>query len=347
MVREGSSEMSTVCVALANVRAAATPEESVVIAKAAIEEAGRREALVVCFPECFVPGYRWRDTTLPPPDTAVLERARAEVADAARTAGVTVILGTERVTDRGLQISACVIHSDGTLAGWQDKGQLDPSEESTYPAVGTERQVFTAGPLTFGIVICHEGWRYPETVRWAVRRGAQVMSLSEDQAGEVVEVVLPYREGVPSDIDLPDMRHVVRGEVVVHALADVEQGILVAAGHPQQLQHLGRPLRLRHELRGRHRVRRRREASDVGEDVQIAEPEVQGLTAAHRKSGERARLAIADHGVARLDVRNQVIDELALERRIRLELDPHRVAARASWTRAAAASGTSAALPRP
>jgi predicted amidohydrolase len=35
--------------------------------------------------------------------------------------------------------------------------------------------VFTAGPLTFGIVICHEGWRYPETVRWAVRRGAQVV----------------------------------------------------------------------------------------------------------------------------------------------------------------------------
>jgi predicted amidohydrolase len=25
------------------------------------------------------------------------------------------------------------------------------------------------------VVICHEGWRYPETVRWAVRRGAQVV----------------------------------------------------------------------------------------------------------------------------------------------------------------------------
>jgi predicted amidohydrolase len=29
--------------------------------------------------------------------------------------------------------------------------------------------------LTFGIAICHEGWRYPETVRWAARRGAQVV----------------------------------------------------------------------------------------------------------------------------------------------------------------------------
>jgi predicted amidohydrolase len=29
--------------------------------------------------------------------------------------------------------------------------------------------------VTFGIAICHEGWRYPETVRWAARRGAQVV----------------------------------------------------------------------------------------------------------------------------------------------------------------------------
>ena len=31
------------------------------------------------------------------------------------------------------------------------------------------------GLLTFGVVICHEGWRYPETVRWPVRNGAQVV----------------------------------------------------------------------------------------------------------------------------------------------------------------------------
>ena len=31
------------------------------------------------------------------------------------------------------------------------------------------------GPMTFGVAICHEGWRYPETVRWAARRGARVV----------------------------------------------------------------------------------------------------------------------------------------------------------------------------
>ncbi len=167
--------MSTVCIALANVRVAQSPVDSVAIATGAIAEAARRGALVICFPECFVPGYRWPDSTLPPPDAAFLERALYEIASAARAAGITVILGTERVTARGLQISACVIDRDGTIAGWQDKVQIDPSEEPIYPAQGTERRVFAAGPLTFGIVICHEGWRYPETVRWAVRHGAQLV----------------------------------------------------------------------------------------------------------------------------------------------------------------------------
>ncbi len=167
--------MSTVRIALANLRAASTPAESVDLAISAIAEAGRARAEVICFPECYVPGYRWLDTTFPAPNVAFLQRALDTVADAAKAAHITVILGTERVTDRGLQISVCVIDSDGTLVGWQDKGQLDPAEEWIYPAVGADRRVFTAGPLTFGVVICHEGWRYPETVRWAVRRGAQIV----------------------------------------------------------------------------------------------------------------------------------------------------------------------------
>jgi predicted amidohydrolase len=167
--------MSRVRIALANLRVPATRDESVDLATAAVADAGGRGASVVCFPECFVPGYRWPGTPATAPDPAFLERAWARVAEAAGGATITVILGTERMTDRGLQITACVIGPDGAIEGWQDKGQIDPSEEAIYPALGTERRVFTAGPLTFGIVICHEGWRYPETVRWAARRGAQVV----------------------------------------------------------------------------------------------------------------------------------------------------------------------------
>ena len=176
--------MSTVRVALANIRVAATPEESVCLATSAVTDAGAQGATVVCFPECFVPGYRWPGQSAPPPDPVFLEAARSAVADAARRAAITVILGTERITDRGLQITACVINPDGTIAGWQDKGQIDPSEEVAYPALGNGRHVFSAGPMTFGISICHEGWRYPETVRWAVRRGAQVVFHPHAQVAE-------------------------------------------------------------------------------------------------------------------------------------------------------------------
>ncbi|HEY2375566.1 MAG TPA: carbon-nitrogen hydrolase family protein [Gemmatimonadaceae bacterium] len=166
--------MSIVRIALANIRAAATPEESVALARNAIARAADEEAAVVCFPECYVPGYRTSGKPMAPPNAAFLERAWTEVAGAAREADVTVILGTERVVENAARITAVVIDRDGTVAGFQDKVQLDPSEEATY-CPGIERQLFHAGPLTFGIAICHEGWRYPETVRWAARRGAHVV----------------------------------------------------------------------------------------------------------------------------------------------------------------------------
>ncbi|MFT5287909.1 MAG: putative amidohydrolase [Planctomycetota bacterium] len=172
---EYEADMSTFRIALANLSIPATPLESVQSAIVAIADAGRQGASVICFSECFVPGYRWPDSTLPAPDAEFLGRALVEVGDAAKAASITVILGTERVTTQGLQITACVFNPDGAIAGWQDKVQLDPPEEAIYPGVGTERRVFTAGALTFGVVICHEGWRYPETVRAAARRGAQVV----------------------------------------------------------------------------------------------------------------------------------------------------------------------------
>ena len=166
--------MSTVRIALANMKYPATPDESVALAEAAIAQASVQGALIVCFPECYVPGYRAIDRTVPPLDTGFLERAWSALADAAAAVGVAVVLGTERLVDDMPRLTALVIDRDGTIAGFQDKVQLDPSEGDFY-APGTERQCFQVGPLTFGVAICHEGWRYPETVRWAARRGAQVV----------------------------------------------------------------------------------------------------------------------------------------------------------------------------
>lgn len=165
---------TTIRIALANVRYPATPEQSVEIAEEAIARAAERDAAIVCFPECYVPGYRGLGKTPLPPDPAFLEGAWSRVAAAAARAKIGVVLGTERLEGKALYATALVIGPDGARLGFQDKVQLDPSEDATYTP-GSSRGVFTIGALTFGVVICHEGWRYPETVRWAARHGAQVV----------------------------------------------------------------------------------------------------------------------------------------------------------------------------
>jgi predicted amidohydrolase len=166
--------MSPFRIALANLPYPASPEESVSSAREAIAEASLAGAELICFPECFVPGYRGMGRMPPPPDFAFLEGAWRAVAAAAGEVNCAVVLGTERIVDGALLITALVIDRDGTIAGFQDKEQLDPSEEVVY-SPGTGRRVFHAGPVIFGVAICHEGWRYPETVRWAARRGAHIV----------------------------------------------------------------------------------------------------------------------------------------------------------------------------
>ena len=166
--------MNRIRIALANLRFPATPEESILLASDAIHRAAGDGAEIVCFPECFVPGYRRAGQRLLPPDPEFLERASSAVAAAAAKPGIAVILGTERLVEGALVATALVINRDGSRAGFQDKVQIDPTEEGTY-ARGSGRRLFRAGPVSFGVVICHEGWRYPETVRWAAQRGAQVI----------------------------------------------------------------------------------------------------------------------------------------------------------------------------
>jgi len=166
--------MSLYRIALANLAIPRDPDESIALAVQAVAQASVERAGIICFPECYVPGYRYFGKVAPPADAAFLERAWSTVAAAAAKVNIAVVLGTERLLDDGLRITALVINADGTRAGFQDKVQLDPSEESIYTG-GSGRRVFTAGPLSFGIAICHEGWRYPETVRWPARHGAHVV----------------------------------------------------------------------------------------------------------------------------------------------------------------------------
>src|SRR6202030_3056893 len=95
-------------IALANLRFPATPEESVTLAEQAIAEASIERAGIICFPECFTPGYRGMGKQVPPPDPRFLERAWSTIRAAAAKANIAVVLGTERIVDGALLATALV-----------------------------------------------------------------------------------------------------------------------------------------------------------------------------------------------------------------------------------------------
>src|ERR1700722_3558211 len=103
-------------IALANLRIPQDREDSVALARQAVADAGAAAARIICFPECFVPGYRVAKPA-PPADPAFLQAAWSTVAEAAAKADIAVVLGTERVLGQARLLTALVINSDGTLAG--------------------------------------------------------------------------------------------------------------------------------------------------------------------------------------------------------------------------------------
>ena len=70
-------------IALANLQHPATPDESVSLAEQAIAQSSNEHADLICFPECFVPGYRGMGKVVQAADPAFLERAWARIAAAA------------------------------------------------------------------------------------------------------------------------------------------------------------------------------------------------------------------------------------------------------------------------
>jgi predicted amidohydrolase len=166
--------MSRVCIAVASTPLTATLDEAVPAAVAAVAEAGRQGAAVVCLPETALPGHRSQPRPVPDVTAKDIEAALGEVAVAAAAAGVAVIAGVERPTAAGRLIASVVIDADGSRIGEQVKTQIDPSEEPNYIA-GSGRRAFAVAGLTFGVAICHEAFRYPEIIRALVLGGAQAV----------------------------------------------------------------------------------------------------------------------------------------------------------------------------
>ena len=161
-------------IALASPGVASSLDDGLEKVERYLSAASAQGAAIVCFPEAYLPGLRGQDFEVPPFDEAQQERALQAVARWARAYAVAAILGMERITEAGRQIAAFVLDARGQMQGYQTKNQLDPSEDRFY-VPGSTRRLFEIQGVKFGVAICHEGWRYPETVRWAAVRGAKIV----------------------------------------------------------------------------------------------------------------------------------------------------------------------------
>ena len=197
-----------------------------------MDDAAARGAEIVCFPEAYLPGLRGQDFDVPSFERDDEFRVLFEVGAHARECRIAVILGMEHISDDGRQIAAFVFDADGVLLGVQTKNQLDPSEDRFY-VPGTTRRVFEINGVKFGIAICHEGWRYPETVRWAAMRGAKIVfhpSLTGGDRASVTELTTfgssaaPYYEkamlcrSIENTIYFASVNYAVRGAEAATAL---------------------------------------------------------------------------------------------------------------------------------
>lgn len=188
-------------IALATPRIAVSLDDGLEKVKRLIAEASAHGSEVVCFPEAYLPGLRGLDVEVAHYDETEQQRVMQEVAHLARTHAIAVIMGMERLIKHGRQIVAAIFDARGELLGVQTKNQLDPSEEPFYEP-GDTRQIFTVHGVKFGVAICHEGFRYPETVRWAAVRGAKIVfhphCTGSDKTGVLLKewgaVTSPYYE---------------------------------------------------------------------------------------------------------------------------------------------------------
>lgn len=161
-------------IALAQVPHPGSFEEGLAAVRRGVAEAAAAGARLVCFPECCLNGMRGTEFPVEALTRQQHDIALAEVREKAAEHRIHVVLPTERPLDGACHNGAYVVQADGAVQGYQTKNQV-PLEEEPFFVPGTSRRLFRIDGLLAGIAICHEGWRYPETVRWAAARGASLV----------------------------------------------------------------------------------------------------------------------------------------------------------------------------
>lgn len=148
--------------------------EGLIFLEKLVKDAANEQAEIICFPESYLPGYPGMDYQAEDQSPESLKAALDKVCKIAAENAIAIIIPMDWHMPEGLANLAFVVSKIGEVLGYQTKNQLDPSEDHIW-VPGSERHIFEIKGLKFGIAICHEGFRYPETVRWAARKGAHIV----------------------------------------------------------------------------------------------------------------------------------------------------------------------------
>lgn len=153
-----------------------------------IKEAISNQADLVCFPESYIPGYPLK-MEIQNHTSEELQLALQQISNLAKQYSIAIIMPMNWYEDGKFYNVAHVISASGELLGHQTKNQLDPTEDHKW-IPGESRALFEIKGIKFGIVICHEGFRYPESVRWAAQRGATIVfhphCAGSDESGPIL-----------------------------------------------------------------------------------------------------------------------------------------------------------------
>lgn len=139
-----------------------------------VKEAASERAEIICFPESFLPGYPGMGYSEKDRSPENLKSALNCVCAIASKNSIAIIVPMDWHQPDGIMNLAYVISGTGEILGYQTKNQLDPTEDNIW-IPGTERNIFELNGIKFGITICHEGFRYPESVRWAAQHDAKIV----------------------------------------------------------------------------------------------------------------------------------------------------------------------------
>ncbi|MCH7728103.1 MAG: carbon-nitrogen hydrolase family protein [Planctomycetes bacterium] len=172
--------MNTMKIGLAQTRQTDNFDANVATVFRFLDKAAADNVQLLCFPETQTVGYRADITPADAPvPVAELKELHQQVANRCGQLGIACVLGTEIPLESdpagGKPYNSVVVISEtGDILGTHHKTRLTPLDAVAY-TTGSTIDTFELMGVTVGVVICFEGFRFPETTRECVRRGAQLI----------------------------------------------------------------------------------------------------------------------------------------------------------------------------